>query len=60
LLGTVSYLDSRGTERREIAVRTGAAQLLPGMAATGKPNALSSAATQFLATRGLRVKPEAR
>jgi len=60
LLGTVSYLDSRGAERRELAVRTGAAQLLPGMAATGKPNALSSAATQFLATRGLRVKPEAR
>jgi hypothetical protein len=30
------------------------------MAAAGKPNALSSAATQFLATRGLRVKPEAR
>ncbi len=60
LLGTVSYLDSRGAERRELAVRTGAAQLLPGIAATGKPNALSSAATQFLATRGLRVKPEAR
>jgi tetratricopeptide (TPR) repeat protein len=60
LLGTVNYLDSRGTERRELAVRTGAAQLLPGMAAAGKPNALSSAATQFLATRGLRVKPEAR
>jgi hypothetical protein len=56
----VNYLDSRGTERRELAVRTGAAQLLPGMAAAGKPNALSSAATQFLATRGLRVKPEAR
>jgi hypothetical protein len=56
----VSYLDSRGAERRELAVRTGTAQLLPGIAATGKPNALSSAATQFLSTRGLRVKPEAR
>ncbi|HSW81852.1 MAG TPA: hypothetical protein VLH12_00145 [Usitatibacter sp.] len=60
LLGTVSYLDSRGTDRRELAVRTGAANLVPGMAATGKPNALSSAASQFLASRGLRVKPEAR
>jgi len=60
LLGTVSYLDSRGAERRELAVRTGTAQLVPGMAASGKPNALSSAAAQFLATRGLRVKPEAR
>jgi tetratricopeptide (TPR) repeat protein len=60
LLGTVSYLDSRAAERRELAVRTGAAQLMPGMAASGKPNALSSAASQFLASRGLRVKPEAR
>jgi len=60
LLGTVSYLDSRGAERRELAVRTGTAQLVPGMAASGKPNALSSAAAQFLASRGLRVKPEAR
>lgn len=60
LLGTVSFLDAQGAQRRELALRMGMAQLMPGMAAPGKPNALSSAATQFLASRGLRVKTAAR
>ena len=60
LLGTVRFLDAQGAQRQELAVRTGTAQLVPGIAAAGKPNALSSAASQFLASRGLRIKREAR
>lgn len=60
VLGTVSYLSSKGAAGRQESVRNGTAHLLPGMAAPGNPNALSSAASQFLASRGLRVKAEAR
>ena len=56
LLGTVSFLDAQGAQRRDLAVKTGTAQLMPGMAGTATPNAVSSAASQFLAARGLRVK----
>jgi tetratricopeptide (TPR) repeat protein len=58
LLGTVRFLDAQGAQRQDLAVKTGTAQLVPGIAAAGKPNALSSAATQFLASRGLRIKRE--
>ena len=59
ILGTVRFMDTQGAQRRELALRTGTAQLMPGMAASGNPNALSTAASQFLATRGFRVKAQA-
>jgi len=61
VLGTVAYLQSRpAAERRDLALRNGVARLLPGMAGKGAPNALASASSQFLASRGLKVKPEGR
>jgi hypothetical protein len=59
VMGTVAYLQSRpAAQRQEYAVQTGVARLLPGLAARGSPNALASASSQFLAGRGLRMKPE--
>ena len=57
VLGTVGFLQSRpADQRRDLAVRNGVARLLPGLAGKGAPNALASASSQFLASRGLRVK----
>jgi hypothetical protein len=59
-LATVDYLAAKGAAGREEAVRNGTAQLMPGFTAPGKPNPLASAASQFLAAHGLRVRTTAK
>ncbi len=55
VMGAVLYYGAGGDRRRESAQRSGVADLLPGMAAAGKPNALRAAADRFMGARQLRV-----
>jgi len=53
-LGTIAFHE-RSPGARDEALANGVAELAPGMAAPGKPNALASAARRHLQARELRV-----
>lgn len=52
VMATVARFEATG---RDAALANGLAYTLPGMAASGKPNALATAAQRFLRSSGLRV-----
>jgi hypothetical protein len=54
-LGTVAWHESGDPERRDLALRNGVAERMPGMARPGQPNALAQAARQQLKARALRA-----
>jgi hypothetical protein len=59
MLGTVEYFAGQGVAGRDEALRSGAAQFLPGIVADGNPNALGDAAQRFMRARNLGVRPQA-
>jgi hypothetical protein len=59
LLGAVFAFDQKGEAGRNEALRNGTAQLMPGLAAPGKPNALATAAGRFMRAHGVRAEPKA-
>ena len=54
ILGTVAYHESTPA-RRDEALANGVAEVLPGMAAPGKPNPLADAARRHMQVLGLRA-----
>lgn len=52
-MATAQYYGAQ--DKRDAAVKTGVAFVLPGLAAPGKPNALATAAAQFMRSRELRM-----
>lgn len=55
ILGTVAFHESGDAARRDAALSNNVAITMPGMAATGRPNALATAAKRYLQSRELRI-----
>ena len=52
-MATAQYYGAQ--DKRDAAVKTGVAFVLPGLAAPGKPNALATAAAHFMRSRERRM-----